>query len=244
MKTVVVVPTYNEAKNLPELVERLFALGLGGLELLVVDDASPDGTAVVARDLGNSYPGRISVLEREAKRGIGPAYVAGFQKALELGADCVVQMDADLSHLPQYIPAILEQLSTYDVVVASRYVVGGDSDDNWGLKRRVLSRIGNFYTKIASGVCLKDPRSGFKGYRREVLENIGLTCLRSKGFIFQTEVAARCQQMGSRVTEVPIVFYDRKEGQSKISFAIIFEAIWRLPLLRWRSKVYTGRNHT
>ena len=244
MKTVVVVPTYNEAKNLPELVERLFALSMGGLELLVVDDASPDGTAVVARDLGNSYPGRISVLEREAKRGIGPAYVAGFQKALELGADWVIQMDADLSHLPQYIPVILEQLSTYDVVVASRYVVGGDSDDSWGLKRRLLSRIGNFYTQIASGVCLKDPRSGFKGYRREVLENIGLTRLRSKGFIFQTEVAVRCQQMGSRVTEVPIVFYDRKEGQSKISFAIIFEAIWRLPLLRWQSKVSRDRNRT
>ena len=236
MKTIVVVPTYSEASNLPELVERLFALAVADLELLVIDDSSPDGTAAVAEELESNHPGHIHVLKRPEKQGLGPAYVAGFRRALELGADRIVQMDADLSHTPEHIPAFLEHLEVHDVVVGSRYVPGGGTDANWGLKRRLLSHGGNLYTRLVSGVRLKDPRSGYKGFRREVLEGIGLEGLRSRGFVFQTEVASRCQQLGCRVIEVPIVFYDRKAGRSKMSLSIIVEALWRLFQIRWASR--------
>ena len=236
MKTIVVVPTYNEAGNLPELVERLFALEVAGLEFLVVDDNSPDGTAAVAEKLESNHPGRIHILRRLSKQGLGPAYVAGFRRALELGADLIIQMDADLSHPPEHIPAFLEQLETHDIVVGSRYVPGGGTDAQWGLKRRLLSSGGNLYTRLVSGVRLKDPRSGYKGFRREVLESIDLGALRSRGFVFQTEVASRCQQLGYRMVEVPILFYDRKVGQSKMSLSIILEALWRLFQIRWASR--------
>ena len=233
MKTIVVVPTYNEAANLPQLVERLFSLEVAGLEILVVDDDSPDGTAAVAEELAARYQGRIHVLHRPRKQGIGPAYVTGFRQALDLGADLVVQMDADLSHPPEQVLTFLERLQDYDVVVGSRNVPGGETDAEWGLRRRLLSRGGNLYTRWVSGVKLSDPRSGFKGFRREVLESIGLEELRSKGFVFQTEVASRCQRLGYRVAEVPIFFRDRREGRSKMSLGIIVEALWRMFQIRW-----------
>ena len=236
MKTVVVTPTYNEAANISELVGRLFALGIAGLELLVVDDTSPDGTADAAEELAADYPGRLHILRRPRKQGLGPAYVAGFQRALEMGADRIIQMDADLSHPPEYVPGFLERLETVDVVVGSRYVPGGQTDARWGRRRRLLSSAGNLYTRLVSGVRLRDPRSGFKGFRREVLENIGLERLRSRGFVFQTEVASRCQQLDYRTAELPILFYDRKAGRSKMSLGIIVEALWRLFLVRWYSR--------
>lgn len=243
MKTIVVVPTYNEAGNLPELVERLFALEVLGLELLVVDDGSPDGTAAVAGALESDHPGRIHILHRLSKQGLGPAYVSGFRRALDLGADQIIQMDADLSHPPEHIPAFLGQLETHGIVVGSRYVPGGGTDARWSLKRRLLSRGGNLYTRLISGVRLKDPRSGYKGFRREVLERIDLGTLRSRGFVFQTEVASRCQQLGYRMVEIPIHFNDRKVGRSKMNFSIILEALWRLFQIRWASRGGNRRIH-
>lgn len=236
MKTLVVIPTYNEAANISELVARLLALDVAGLELLVVDDNSPDGTADAAEELAADYPGRLHILRRPRKGGLGPAYVAGFQRALKLGADRIIQMDADLSHPPEYIPEFLERLESNDVVVGSRYVPGGQTDARWGRRRRLLSSGGNLYTRLVSGVRLRDPRSGFKGFRRKVLESIGLEHLRSRGFVFQTEVASRCQRLGYRTAEVPILFHDRKAGSSKMSLDIIVEALWRLFLVRWSSK--------
>ena len=232
MKTLIVTPTYNEAANISDLVSRIFGLNVIELELLVVDDNSPDGTADQAEELGTDYPGRIHVIRRPQREGLGPAYVAGFQEALDLGACRIIQMDADLSHPPEYIPEFLSQLEYNDVVVGSRYVHGGRTDGRWSHRRRLLSTTGNLYTRLASGVQLQDPRSGFKGFRREVLKNIGLEQLRSRGFVFQTEVASRCQRLGYRTAEVPILFSARRAGSSKMSLGIIVEALWRLFLIR------------
>jgi len=233
MKTLVVVPTYNEAGNLPDLVNQLFALNVPDLELLVVDDNSPDGTADAAEALGTKYPHRLHVLRRATKEGLGPAYIAGFREALRLGADTVIQMDADLSHPPEYIPALLEGIETTDVVVGSRYVPGGGATGDWGLLRRILSRGGDLYVRRVLGLRLRDTKSGFKVYRREVLERLPLETLRSRGFVFQAEVAYHCQEMGFRILEVPFVFQERKAGGSKMSLSIVVEALWRSFQIRW-----------
>lgn len=236
MKTVVVVPTYNEARNLPDLVNQLFSLNVPDLELLVVDDNSPDGTAEVAEALETKHPHRIHVLRRATKEGIGPAYVAGFREALRLGANIVIQMDADLSHPPEYIPALLEGIKTADVVVGSRYVPGGGAAGEWGLLRRMLSRWGDLYVRWTMGLRLRDTKSGFKGFRREVLEQLALETLRSRGFIFQAEVAYRCQEMGFHIREMPFVFREREAGRSKMSLSIVEEALWRSFWIRWSGK--------
>ncbi|MEE8442327.1 MAG: polyprenol monophosphomannose synthase [Dehalococcoidia bacterium] len=233
MKTLVVVPTYNEAGNLPHLVERLFSLGIPDLELLVVDDNSPDGTAAIAEGLEAAHPQQIHVLSRAAKEGLGPAYIAGYKEALRLGADVVIQMDADLSHPPEYIPDFLESMGNADVVVGSRYVPGGGAAGEWGLLRRAISRWGDLYVRWAMGLHLRDTKSGFKGFRREVLEQLALDSLTSKGFIFQAEVAFRCQKMGFRIKEVPFIFQERGAGRSKMSLSIMGEALWRSFRIRW-----------
>ncbi len=233
MKTLVVVPTYNEAKNLPLLLEQVMALEISGLELLVVDDNSPDGTAQVVEDAGAEYQNRVHVLRRAQKEGLGPAYVAGFKEALRLGADVVIQMDADLSHPPKSIPAMLEGIKIADVAVGSRYVPGGGVAGDWGLSRRFLSRWGDVYVRRVLGLRIQDSKSGFKAFRRAVLENLPLENLHSKGFIFQAEVVYLCQKMGFVVTEVPYVFWDRQEGRSKMSLRIIVEALWRSYQIRW-----------
>ena len=226
-KTLVVVPTYNEAGNLPMLSKLLFSLKIPNLELLVVDDDSPDGTAEVAERLADQHPGLIHVLRRSKKEGIGPAYIAGFQQALRMGADIVIQMDADLSHPPEYIPAILDGLKTYDVVVGSRYIHGGGIAGHWGIFRRVLSRAGDVYTRWVLGLHIQDTKSGFKGFRRGVLERISLETVRSKGFIFQAEIVYKCQKINSRILEVPFIFELRAAGNSKMSVSIVVEALWR-----------------
>ena len=231
----VVVPTYNEAANLPELAERLFGLGLPDLRLLVVDDNSPDGTAETARALSRRFQGKVSVVERESKQGLGTAYVAGFSRALADGADYIIEMDADLSHAPEYVPALLEELKRSDVVVGSRYVPGGGADARRGLGRRFMSYIANAGIRMVAGVTVKDATSGFKGFRATALRSLGLTRFRCKGFGFQTEVARACQNKDHRVVEYPIVFVDRTEGRSKMSAFIVLEALWHLLLLRWRS---------
>lgn len=234
MKVVVVVPTYNEAHNLPVLASQLFSLDIPSLHLLVVDDSSPDGTGQVAEDLDRLYPGRIQVLHREGKLGLGTAYVDGFRQALQWGADVLVEMDADLSHDPKYLPLLLDKMSGYDVAVASRYVPGGRADSGWGLGRRLLSRWGNIYATITAGVNVKDATSGFKALRREVVEAVDLGTFRCKGFAFQIEMACACQKKGFRVAQVPISFVDREKGASKINPGIILEALLQVPLMRWR----------
>ncbi|MBF8266810.1 MAG: hypothetical protein HW388_318 [Dehalococcoidia bacterium] len=234
MKVVVVVPTYNEARNIPELASRLFSLDLPSLHLLVVDDGSPDGTGRIAEGLAEAYPGRVQVLHRQGKQGLGTAYVEGFRHALNWGADVVVEMDADLSHNPQYLPLLLDKMADYDVAVASRYVPGGEADPGWGLGRRLLSRGGNLYAHLAAGLRVKDATAGFKALRRGVVESIDMGSFRCKGFAFQIEMAYACQRKGFRVAEVPISFVDRGRGTSKLSLAIVLEALWHVLWMRWR----------
>ena len=237
----IVVPTYNEAGNMPELASRLFALGLPDVRLYIVDDASPDGTADVANRLSGEYGGRISVISRPAKLGLGAAYVTGFARALEEEVDYIVQMDADLSHAPEEVPHMLKMLgalatpSGSDVVVGSRYAPDGGSDPAWSAKRRALSASGNFLIRLVTGVRVKDVTSGFKAYRADALRSLDLSRVRCSGFGFQAEIAHYCQSNGLDVTEHPITFMERTRGDSKMSFKIIAEAIWKLTLLRLRT---------
>ena len=195
----------------------------------------PTARAETARALSRRFQGKVSVVERESKQGLGTAYVAGFSRALADGADYIIEMDADLSHAPEYVPALLEELKRSDVVVGSRYVPGGGADARRGLGRRFMSYIANAEIRMVAGVTVKDATSGFKGFRATALRSLDLTRFRCKGFGFQTEVARACQNKGHRVVEYPIVFVDRTEGRSKMSAFIVLEALWHLLLLRWRS---------
>ena len=235
-RVVVVVPTYNEAENLPELARRLFALNLPDFKLIVVDDGSPDGTGTVAKKLTREFNGRVELVQRGTKMGLGPAYVEGFTRALEDGADYVVQMDADLSHAPESIPAFLEKLSSADVVVGSRYAPGGGVDEAWSISRRLLSAGGNLGIRSLAGLKVKDATAGFKAFRGSVLESMDLKQFRCKGFGFQAEVAHACQCKGYDIVEHPIIFESRFKGRSKMSVSIVAEAIWRLMFLRLRTR--------
>ena len=235
--TAVVVPTYNEAENLPMLAERLFSLGLPDMRIIVVDDNSPDGTADVVRNLSERYDHRLDLIERPEKNGLGTAYKEGFRRAIEQGADYVFQMDADLSHAPEYIPEFLMALDNADVVVGSRYTDGGGVDKEWRFRRHALSALANFGIRAIVGLTVKDSTTGFKAFRAEALEAIDFDKFRCKGFGFQAEVAFACQRRGHRVVEFPITFYDRAKGESKLSLGIILEALWRLFLLRWQKKM-------
>ena len=230
----VVVPTYNEAPNLPELAKRLFSLGFPELRLVIVDDSSPDGTADVARRLSHEYHGSVEVIQRPGKQGLGTAYLAGFARALEAGPEYVVQMDADLSHAPEDVPRMLRLLEHSDVVIGSRYIKGGGIDADWSLWRRLLSSFANVVIRAIAGLKVRDATSGFKAYRSPALRSLALGGLRCKGFGFQAEVAHACQRKGYTVTEHPIIFTDRAHGSSKISLNIALEAIWRLAFLRLR----------
>lgn len=234
-KTMVVIPTYNEADNLPVIVAELLALGLEGLEILVVDDNSPDGTGEIADQLVSRFPGVIHVLHRKGKLGLGTAYIAGFHYALEQGADYVVQMDADFSHSPGYIPQFLKLIKEYDVVVGSRYVSGGELDEQWGFGRYLLSWFANsIYTRLILGLKVKDSTAGFKCWRRKVLESIGLDDIHAGGYIFQVEMAYVTEKKGFRVKEIPIRFEDRRIGQSKMDMPVKMEAALRVWEIRWR----------
>ena len=230
----VVVPTYNEADNLPLLAERLFSLGVPDVKMIVVDDNSPDGTSDVARALNDQYDNRLDLIKRDSKSGLGTAYKVGFRHAIEQGADYVIQMDADLSHEPEYIPAFLKALENADVVVGSRYAEGGGLDDAWRFRRHALSTLANYGIRAVVGLKVKDSTTGFKAFRADALHQIDFDAFRCKGFGFQAEVAYACQRKGHRIVEYPIMFYDRMHGESKLSLNIILEALWRLFLLRWR----------
>lgn len=229
METAVVIPTYNERENLPELVARLEALGID-LHALVVDDNSPDGTGELAEELATRRPW-LRVIHRPAKRGLGTAYVAGFRYALEQGYEAIGEMDADLSHDPAYLPAMLQALEGADLVLGSRYVPGGGVR-NWGPVRQLISRGGSFYSRLILGVGIRDLTGGFKLFRREVLENIGLDTVRSNGYSFQIEMTYRALRRGYRVVEMPIVFEDRRVGRSKLSRQVVLEAVLMVPRLR------------
>jgi len=231
---VVIIPTYNEAENLPKLVEQILSLNVEKLEALIIDDNSPDGTGQIADKLAERYPGQVEVLHRGGKLGLGKAYVDGFAYALKKGAEAIVHMDADLSHPPQIIPKFLEKIEEYDMVVGSRYVPGGNIDPSLALWRKFLSKAGNRYVRMIAGLRVRDATSGFRCFRREVLEGIELQKIRSANYIFLVEMAYACQRKGYRIAEVPISFRARARGQSKISWRIILEALWRPWQMRLR----------
>ncbi|MBI2052164.1 MAG: polyprenol monophosphomannose synthase [Candidatus Sungbacteria bacterium] len=230
-KVAVVIPTYNEKENLPVLVEKIFNLNVPGLEILVVDDNSPDGTAMVARGLSKKYPVRVMV--RDQKRGLGTAYAAGFKLILNQPdkPDFIIQMDADLSHNPAEISVFLNKIKTCDVVLGSRYIKGGGVV-NWNFLRRLVSRLSNIYARLILGIPVRDLTGGFKCWKREVLEKINLERLDSVGYNFQIETTYKALQAGFRVSEVPIVFTERKFGSSKFNLGIIAESFIKVLLLK------------
>lgn len=233
----VVIPTYNESENLPTLVGELLALDLPRLEILVVDDDSPDGTGMLADKLVKRHPDRVHVLHRKGKLGLGTAYVEGFTFALEHGAQVVIQMDADFSHSPSYIPQMVAALDECDVVVGSRYVAGGSLDDRWSWWRYFLSWWANsVYTRLILGVKVRDATAGFKCWRRKTLERIRLERVRSNGYVFQVEMAYLTERLGQRVLEVPIHFEDRRIGHSKMTAPVKIEAALRTWHIRWQHR--------
>ena len=233
MRTVICLPTYNERENLEPMVRALGGLGLEGLEVLVIDDASPDGTGGIADRLSTELHW-VHVLHREQKEGLGPAYLAGFRRALELGADLVFELDCDFSHDPAAVPRLAKAAESADLVLGSRYVRGGGTR-NWGLLRRFISRGGSLYAQALLQLGIRDLTGGFKCYRRRVLETIDLDGISSLGYAFQIETTYRALRAGFRVVEVPITFADREVGGSKMSKAIVLEAVWKVPLLRLRA---------
>lgn len=234
MKTMVVMPTYNEADNLVQMVAELMTLELDGLETLIIDDNSPDGTGQIADDLAAQYADRVHVVHRQGKMGLGTAYITGFRYALEAGVDYVIQMDADFSHSPSYLPDLLEKIQECDVVIGSRYVPEGQVDEKWSPWRRFLSWGGNFYARVITGLRIHDTTGGFRCFRRQALLALDLDGIRSEGYAFQIEVAHACQRKGLRLCETPIYFEDRSMGLSKMSSRIILEAVWRVWEIRWR----------
>jgi dolichol-phosphate mannosyltransferase len=226
-----VLPTYNESENVEALVEAARAKLPASAQVLIVDDGSPDGTGAIADELAGRHE-NVRVLHRRVKEGLGPAYIAGFRQALADGAGLVLEMDSDFSHDPAYLPRLLEAARRADVVLGSRYVPGGGVSD-WGPLRKAISRGGSAYAKLVLGVEVEDLTGGFKCFRREVLEAIDLDSIQARGYAFQVEMTYRAIRAGFRVVEVPIVFRDRQTGSSKMDRAIVAEAIWRVPLLRF-----------
>jgi dolichol-phosphate mannosyltransferase len=226
-----ILPTYNEAENITALVEAARAKLPATARVLIVDDDSPDGTGELADRLAEDHDD-VSVLHRPRKEGLGPAYIAGFRRALAGGAELVLEMDADFSHDPAYLPRLLEAAGRADLVLGSRYIPGGGVSD-WGALRRGISRGGSAYARLVLGLEVADLTGGFKCFRRAVLESIDLDAVQSRGYAFQIEMTYRAIQSGFRVVEVPIVFADRGAGSSKMDRSIVAEAAWRVPLLRF-----------
>jgi len=229
VKSVVCLPTYNERENLERMV---LALADKGVSVLVIDDNSPDGTGELADRLAAEHD-YVEVLHRPRKEGLGPAYLAGFRRALAKGAELVLEMDADFSHDPKDVPRLVAAADDADLVLGSRYVEGG-AVGNWGRVRRFISSGGSWYARVLLGVRVRDMTCGFRCYRRTVLETLDLDAIASQGYVFQIESTYRTLRAGFRVVEIPITFVDREVGQSKMSRAVVLEAIWRVPLLRVR----------
>ncbi|HTU15557.1 MAG TPA: polyprenol monophosphomannose synthase [Solirubrobacterales bacterium] len=230
----VLLPTYNEADNIGPMVEALKPKLSGGDRILVVDDNSPDGTGRLADELA-AADDTVVVLHRREKEGLGPAYLAGFKVALDGGAELIVQMDADFSHDPAYLPRLIAGAETADLVIGSRYVPGGGITE-WGQVRRLLSRGGSVYSRAVLGVDIRDMTGGFKCFRRKVLETIPFSEIAASGYSFQVEMTYRVIRAGFDVMEVPITFRERQAGASKMSTGIVAEAAWKVPAMRF------GRN--
>ncbi len=238
MRALIVVPTYNEAENINALVEAVIASTPSSVDVLVVDDNSPDGTGALADILAVRYEPRVHVLHRERKMGLGTAYVNGFRWGLgrpEYAA--FIEMDADFSHHPTYLKTMLETLAVTDVAIGSRYVEGGGTR-NWGLGRKILSRGGSFYSRLILGASIRDFTGGFNGWRRPVLDAVDLPSLRSDGYSFQIELKYRAFLKGFRIKEFPIIFEDRKVGKSKMNRRIVFEALARVWGFRLNSRKF------
>jgi len=233
----VVIPTYNEAENLPSLVDNLFATSISNLKLIIVDDGSPDGTGRLAEELADRLPGKLTVVHRAGKMGLGSAYIRGFGVALSEGAEAVGQMDADFSHSPSYLPDFLAQLEHWDAVFGSRYVEGGRVDERWSAGRVFLSKFGNTYARVILRLQVRDSTGGYRIWRSETLSEMPLERIRSEGYVFQVEMAYVAQKMGFKISEQPIYFEDRRIGKSKMSLKIQLEAALRVWLLPY---VYRG----
>lgn len=234
MKITLVLPTYNEAENLPKLVPILMALSVPDLKILVVDDLSPDGTGTIAEDLAKQFPGRIEVLHRSGQPGLGRAYVFGFEHALKSDAQAIGQMDCDFSHPPDRLPEFVAKLANCDLAVGSRYVSGGGVDENWPIWRKALSRWGNFYARSILGLPIRDVTGGYRLWRREMLEKIPYQQVVSNGYVFLVEILYLAHLNGCRFGEVPIYFADRQWGKSKMNFKNQFEAALRVWQVKWR----------
>lgn len=230
----VVIPTYNERETLPHLIRQL--MEIAGVRVLVVDDGSPDGTGEIAERLGDTFPGRVDVMHRAGRGGLGAAYIAGMQRALTFQTQLVAQMDADLSHDVRYLPALIAGATTADLAIGSRYVPGGGIS-NWSLDRRILSRFANLYVRVVTGLRVRDTTAGYRCWRRETLLQLPLSELKSNGYSFQVEMLWETVRRGLRVVEVPIVFVERAQGRSKLNWKTIFESVW----LPWRLR--RGKAH-
>ena len=231
MKPLVIIPTYNERENIGELLDSVLRY-LPRTDVLVVDDGSPDGTAEIVTERGVGDD-RVKLLSRGAKEGLGPAYIAGFQWALDRDYALIIGMDADFSHDPSYLPSFVEQSRNYDVVIGSRYVHGGATPD-WKLSRRIISRVGNTVARTVLGLKVRDCTTGYKCYRREALAKIDLDTIEVVGYGFLIETTYQCYLNGARIKEIPIVFIDRREGKSKMTSTIVSEALGYVFRRRWQ----------
>ncbi|MBI5222727.1 MAG: polyprenol monophosphomannose synthase [Candidatus Magasanikbacteria bacterium] len=222
MKPVIVIPTYNEAENIEKLIKKIFSLNIPGLEVIIVDDNSPDNTAVIVKNIPASPAGRqyqisnIHLITRPAKLGLGSAYIAGFKKALDIGADYIFEMDADFSHDPDDIPQLLQAAQHADLVIGSRKIPGGKII-GWGWGRKLMSDGAMWFSRLLLGLKTEDVTSGFRCFRRQVLESIPLDEVKSNGYAFQEEMLFRAQKAGFKIAEVPVTFIDRRAGHSKLS---------------------------
>jgi dolichol-phosphate mannosyltransferase len=233
MKITLVLPTYNEAENLPKLIPILMDLPLPDLKVLVVDDNSPDGTAEIAEGLAKRYSGRIEVLHRTGQRGLGRAYVFGFDHALKGDTNAIAQMDCDFSHPPEKLPELVAKLADCDLALGSRYITGGGVDQRWPLWRKALSRWGNFYARSILGLPIRDVTGAFRVWRRDMLERIPYQQVVSNGYVFLVEILYLARLHGCRFGEVPIYFADRQWGQSKMNFNNQLEAALRVWQVKW-----------
>lgn len=244
MQLYIIIPTYNEAENITNLIQELFSLPIPKTKILVVDDNSPDGTGQLVEDVVDSYPGRLSVLHRSLKKGLGPAYISGFHCVLSAGAEAVCQMDADFSHPPEMIVKLLDALKNCDVAMGSRYIPGGGVDETWPLWRKGLSYFGSLYARTILGLPIRDATGGFRIWRRNTLLGMPLDRITSDGYSFQIEMAYVAHRLGYSMQEIPFYFADRKWGQSKMSFRIQREAairVWMM-LFQYRDLKKKRRN--
>ncbi len=234
MKITLVIPTYNEAENLPRLLQALFGLPLDDLNVLVVDDNSSDGTGQLAEDLKGTYPGKLDVMHRAGKLGLGSAYIQGFNRLLAGNSQAIGQMDADFSHPPEKVVELASALQSCDMALGSRYVPGGSLDENWPFWRKGLSSFGNFYARSILSMPIRDTTGGFRLWRRETLAAMPLERVRSNGYVFQVEMAYVAHRLGFHFREIPIYFAERRFGQSKMSLRIQLEAALRVWALLWQ----------